>query len=147
MYAITETTALEALERCKALMPLHAAEMVHLPELMRVNMHAEHYATMDRIGAVTLLACKDDEVVGYACSVFTPHPHHAHLRLLMNDAIYVHPDHRGLCGLRLIRRMEEIGKERGAHLVCWNAQPDTPFEALLPRLEYKPLNTTYFREV
>jgi Acetyltransferase (GNAT) family len=96
-----------------------------------------------------LFAYEGADLVGYSVSIFNPsHLHYRSLAVVVNDVLYVKPEHRhGRAGLGLIRETERIAKDLGAKLLMWHAKPDTALAAILPRLAYGVQDVLFSREL
>ena len=149
MYRVEHESASRTIPHIQRLMDEHAEEMAHYPHLMPAAPDPARYQHLEEAGVLAcFLLLHGEDVVGYAVSVFVEHPHHKGLRMLMNDALYVSKAHRkGRNGISLMNHVERFGKANGVQLVTWNAQPETPLAALLPRMGYREMNTTFCKEV
>lgn len=107
------------------------------------------YERMEAAGmCFGLFAFYEEVIVGYSINYIAPMMHSRGFFTFNNDVLYVDPLFRDTpLGLRLIKRTEKLGKEKGANLMVWNAPTDTSLVKILPRLEYKPLEAVMCKEL
>lgn len=143
---IVETTLIDKLPRVRELLAEHDAEMP-FPAPLRLDV--DRYGYLERAGLlVCLAAMQGDEIVGYSVGVLCPHPHHADMLILSNDTLFLRKTERkGRAGVDLIRATERAAREHGAGMACFNAEPGTALEALMPRLGYGVRNIIFSKEV
>ena len=146
---LVETTMFDKVFNVQSLMLEHWSELVDNPQALPLKLQLERYKTLEDAGVlVCILAYEEDVIIGYSVGILLPHPHHADVLVLSNDAMFLSKSHRrGNKGTTLIKETERAAKRHGAALVAWNAQLDTSLNALLPRLGYSVANVVYKKEV
>lgn len=120
------------------LLLLHYEELTLHKDRVKLNPHWDNYACLEATShhALQIFTARDaGALVGYAVFFVQPHPHYRDLLTAHNDLLFVHPQHRGTTGLRLIRYCERQLAPH-AHKVLWHVKPGTPLAALLPKLGY-----------
>lgn len=125
------------------LLPAHYEELAKFKDIAVLEPDRKRYAEADLRGSLlTLLAYDGDEVIGYAVTYCTVPLHYGSLNSAQNDVLYVKPEYRkGMTGYRLIRLTRERAKARwGTQLLIWHTKPDTPMDALMPRLGCEKLD-------
>lgn len=142
---IVETTMLDKLPAVQALLREHWEELVLDPATMPLQLDVARYQELEAAGILLCLVAYDgEEIVGYSAGVLFNHPHHADVRMLSNDALFLRKSHRkGRNGVALIRATERAARQHGAAKVLWNAEPGTALEALLPVMGYRAMNTIF----
>lgn len=116
------------------LLYLHWDEVAKNKALMQLRPDWHRYQDLeDADKLLVLYAFEGTELVGYSCNVIDYHLHYCALKVCSNDVLFVHPDHRGTVGLRLIKETERIAKERHAELMLWHAKQDSQLDKLLRR--------------
>lgn len=127
----------------------HYQELAKNKNLAVLAPDVNKYLAMQDAGiVVTLLARKEDQLVGYSITFITKHLHYKHLVYAQNDVLFVDRSHRkGRVGIRLIKETEKICAEKGAKQIVWHAKPDTPLDMLMPALGYNTQDVMYSKEI
>lgn len=114
----------------------------------KVDANLAVYADLQDSGVMVFLGAFDgDALVGYAGAFFAPNLHYGYL-MAVNDAIFVLPEYRKKgYGIRLIREMERVAKDRGAKFMVWQAKMDSPLNKVLPRLGCRAEEINYVKEL
>lgn len=115
----------------------------------RVALDIEMYAHLQAQGLLLAMAALDDEgaLVGYACALIAPNLHYGFL-MAVNDAVFVSRSCRSRgYGLRLMREVQRVAKERGARLMVWQAKMDSSLNKVLQRLGYRAEEINYVKEL
>lgn len=119
----------------------------HVAKVMSLNLAG--YAQLQAQGMLIALVALDDDLhmVGYACALIAPNLHYGYL-MAVNDAVFVSK----LCrskgyGLRLIREVQRIAKERGAQMMVWQAKMGSSLNKVLKHLGYKMEEVVYLKEI
>lgn len=116
------------------LLYLHWDEVAKNKSLMQLRPDWQRYMQLEQAGKLFVLYAFDgDKLIGYSCNVIDYHLHYSALKVSSNDVLFVHPDHRGTCGLRLIAETERMAKDYGAELMLWHAKQDSQLDKLLRR--------------
>lgn len=82
-------------------------------------------------------------LVAYALFFFGDHPHSVSTRFAVNDAIYVHPLHRGSTGSAFIDYMEKELQNLGAQVVTYQVKTTMNWGSMLERKNFAPVDTTW----
>ncbi len=96
-------------------------------------------------GCVLLVAERDSTVIGMIGLMITPHLFSGVLTA-GELAFYVHPAHRGMTGIRLLRAAEAWASEQGAQSISMIA-PTEAVGQLYARLGYTVLETNYMKRI
>lgn len=109
----------------------------------------EIYEAAQASGVLLALgAFHEDELVGYATAVLSPHPFNPAVKMCLTDALFVSPLYRGgaLPG-RLMLTIERIAKERGAKYVMWHTRAGTRLADMLRKRGYIDADTVVMKEL
>jgi hypothetical protein len=136
MHLATETFA-QVRDEIEDLIVMHYDEIASDKHVIKLDPDWGKYESMERDNALRIFtARKDGKLVGYSVFFLVWHPHYKQNLFAQNDIVFLHPDHRGGTGVRLIRYSEEqLRKDRVDKLV-WHAKPDTALSQLLPKMGY-----------
>lgn len=93
------------------------------------------YKTMESLGRCFCVGVFDGEdMVGFAALLLNEHPHYS-TNIGVCDAIFIKREFRkGPVGLRLIRKVRELAKEKGAPGVYFSAPANSRLSILFARL-------------
>lgn len=118
-------------------------------QLMVLSPDRDTYLMLEKNNQLICIAAKINGVlVGYSVSILQYHLHYSKLLYCNNDVIYLHRNMRdNPLGLRLIKRTEQIAKERGAKLMLWHAKENTPLDQLLRRMKCKVQDIIHSKEL
>ena len=125
------------------LLPAHYEELAKFKDVASLAPDHQQYVRADLEGRLlVLLAYAGMEVIGYAVTFQSASAHYERVNLAQNDVIYVKPEYRGgLTGFRLIKTTRKRARELwGTQLLTWHTKPDTPMDALMPRMGCEKLD-------
>ena len=125
-------------------------ENVHeLREGRSINIDWSVYAELEKTGNVFGLGMfVNGTLVGYSTCLTTQHPHYAHTKVCINDALYLLPEFRkGRFGLALLKSTEDAAKETGCTSMQWHAKPDSQLYKLLGLLKYTARDIIYEKDL
>jgi len=89
-------------------------------------------------------ARKSKQLVGYFVVLLGTNIHYKDHVFASNDIIYLHKDYRkGFAGVRLIKFAEKCLKDDGVSVLLINTKIHRPFDKLLERLKFKPIERVY----
>lgn len=93
------------------------------------------YKIMESLGRCFCVGVFDDgDMVGFAALLLNEHPHYS-TNIGVCDAIFIKRERRmGQVGLRLIRKVRELAKEKGAPGVYFSAPANSRLSILFARL-------------
>jgi predicted GNAT superfamily acetyltransferase len=147
---ITRGLLAEYLPKMDELLATHWAEVGSHPNVRKLQIPREKYASLEEIGMlVSLFAHADDgTLVGYSINFLSVNMHSAETLVLQNDALYLAPQHRkGFAGIRLMRDTEQAARDAGAKLMVWHAKEQTNLDRLLIAQGYGVLDVLYSKEL
>lgn len=117
----------------------HWDEVAKNKEVMVLNPDKQAYEALEKAGMFfTLVAYRDEEVIGYSGNILYHHLHYKDLFYCLNDVLFVKKEYRNTtsAGLKLIKETEQTARALGAKLMIWHAKEQTTLAALLPRMKY-----------
>ena len=147
---IIEGSVRDHREALQPLLEAHVAELTTHPDLMTLSPDWSRYEQLeDDQRLITLYAFGDQDLIGYACTILTPHLHYSDLYCAHNDVLFVRPDYRRTAGvgLKLIAQTELLAAARGAQVMTWHAKPSTPLALLLAARHYGIQDLIFLREL
>lgn len=105
------------------------------PELGRANPRFEHYKALEAQGILSFIAAfEDDDMVGFAEVSVLKHPHFDRLIGSVGTLWLEKKARKGTAGLRLIRELMRVAKDKGAVGVYCSAPFGSRLERLYERL-------------
>jgi GNAT superfamily N-acetyltransferase len=124
-------------------------ESTRLKHLMVLKPDVLRYQALEASGSLlALVAYVDEEIVGYSLTVVSPLLHYADLIAAHNDVLFLAKAYRkSPLGPKLIRETERAAKARGASLMLWHANEDTPLTKILPHLGCKMQEIMFSKEL
>ena len=140
----------DCLEEFIALIPYHYDEVCIFDKTKtKLKPDWSVYFEMEITGRFFMMTCrKDGKMIGYYTSFLVPHTHYKDRIVSQSDTIFIKKEYRkGLIGLKLIRLAEEKLREIGVNIITLRVKTDGRLHRLMDRLEYKPFDTTYFKEI
>lgn len=128
----------EVVQEIEPLIHQHYQELVQESDRLKIEPRWQDYAALERMGFFHMFTARaDGKLAGYGAFFLNKHLHHSNLTSAVNDALFLHPDHRaGMTGIRLIRFCESELKAMGADKVCIHAKQGTSLHPILERLGY-----------
>ena len=132
MIEILPIKAIDYLSQATDLMVSHWQENESELTDQGPNPYLPMYYAMEKADMMIMLGCFEGTVmVGYAIAFVYPHPHYG-IVFAQHDVLFVRKDmRRGSLGLRLIHRVKEEAKARGARFICWHAKPGSAMDKIL----------------
>ena len=114
-----------------------------------VDPNFDLYATMARVGCLTIYTVRDDGVlVGYASYFVGMSMHSKQAGWATSDSVWINPEARRLClGRRLLRYIETDLRERGIIVSQTLAKPGSAFSRLLHSQGYVLGDLVYTRRI
>lgn len=116
----------------------HWDEIALNKALMKLKPMLDKYYQIEANGMLLIIgAYADGELVGYSVNFMNQHLHYADLWTCMNDIVFIRKDMRKTgIGAGLLKRTEELAKQRGAQMMLWHVKENTALAALMPRIGY-----------
>ncbi len=130
------------------IMPLferHWAEIALHQDKIQLAVNWETYEIIDDAGVLHIFTVRDGDVLaGYLWILAVPHLHYAENLFANCDIIYIDkPYRKGFTAHKLIKFAEEKMKEAGVSVMSMNTKIHKPFDKLLLRLGFKPIERIY----
>lgn len=123
----------------KPLLDLHYEEIANNKDVIKLNPDYDMYKKLCDGGIMRIITARDaDKLVGYCICVIRYHLHYKDSLTALNDIFYISKDYRkGLIGVKLFIKTEEILKKYGVQRVIMNTKMHHDVGAIFDRLGYK----------
>lgn len=130
---------------CKSLIELHWEEIALNKDNIKLNPDWDAYYSLEGQGKLKIFTARDgNTLVGYFVVILGNNIHYKDHLFASNDIIYLHKDFRkGFAGVRLIKFAEACLKEDGVSVLTINTKIHQPFDKVLERLKFKPIERVY----
>ena len=127
------------------LINLHWKEIALNQDKIKLNPDWEAYANLEAEGKLQVFTAREgDLLVGYFVVTLGYNIHYKDHMCASNDVIYMHKDYRkGFAGIRLIKFAEKTLREDGVSTLTINTKIHQPFDKVLERLKFKPIERVY----
>ena len=127
------------------LINLHWKEIALNQDNVKLNPDWEAYANLESEGKLQIFTAREgDLLVGYFVVTLGYNIHYKDHLCASNDVIYMHKDYRkGFAGIRLIKFAEKTLREDGVSTLTINTKIHQPFDKVLERLKFKPIERVY----
>ena len=89
---------------------------------------------------------KSSELVGYCMFIVYNHVHHSHLKVANQDVIFIKKGHRGHAS-KFVQYCDGELKKIGVEVVLQHSPAINEWNAVLERIGYSKLETTYQRRL
>ena len=124
---------------------LHWKEIALNQDNIKLNPDWEAYANLEAEGKLQIFTAREgDLLVGYFVVTLGYNIHYKDHLCASNDVIYMHKDYRkGFAGIRLIKFAERVLREDGVSTLTINTKVHQPFDKVLERLKFKPIERVY----
>jgi GNAT superfamily N-acetyltransferase len=127
------------------LINLHWKEIALNQDNIKLNPDWEAYANLESEGKLQIFTAREGDIlVGYFVVTLGYNIHYKDHLCASNDVIYMHKDYRkGFAGIRLIKFAEKVLREDGVSTLTINTKIHQPFDKVLERLKFKPIERVY----
>ena len=127
------------------LIKLHWEEIALNKDNIKLNPDWNAYHDLEVAGKLKIFTARvDSSLVGYFVVLLGNNIHYKDHVFASNDVIYLHKDYRkGFAGIRLIKFAEKCLKEDGVSVLVINTKSHKPFDKVLERLKFKPIERVY----
>jgi GNAT superfamily N-acetyltransferase len=129
----------------KPLLELHWKEIALNQDKIKLNPDWDAYHNLELTGNLKIFTARSgEELVGYFVVMLNNNIHYKDHVFASNDVIYLHKDYRkGFAGIRLIKFAEKCLKEDGVSVLLINTKSHKPFDKVLERLKFKPIERVF----
>lgn len=136
---------ISARSELEKLFPTHWRELALDQDRIPLDVDWPRYAQLERAGILLFVTLrKAGRIVGYYMGFLMPHLHYKSTVTLAMDIYWTHPDIRGgLAGRRLLRKVEEEAKARGAHKMFAVSKNHKDSSRLFAALGFSPIETVH----
>jgi GNAT superfamily N-acetyltransferase len=123
----------------KPLLENHYQEIANDKDLIKLNPDYDTYKKLCDSGIMRIITARDDGLLaGYCICVIKYHLHYRDSLTALNDIFYIQkPYRKGLIGVKLFIKTEEILKKYGVQRVVMNTKTHHDVGAIFERLGYK----------
>ena len=127
---------------------MHYDEIAPYPDLFKLKPDLEAYRNMEKAGALVIITARNDGIlVGYFLMIVRAHPHYCDVVVALEDMKFVHPNYRGITGLRMIKYAEEVARELGCKVIVQRSKAKSEHGAMYRRLGYDLLDEVYMKRL
>lgn len=130
--------------------PLIAKHYAEIPVDMGQPLEPDwkEYENQDSVGWLRAYTARDEScrLIGYAIFFLRPHQHSKNSVQAFADLLYIEPGSRGF-GHAFVKWCDEKLRSDGAKVVYHSVTPHFDFSAILTRMGYEPVGTTYARRL
>ena len=127
------------------LLEIHWKEIALNQDKIKLNPDWDAYHNLELTGNLKIFTARSgEELVGYFVVMLNNNIHYKDHVFASNDVIYLHKDYRkGFAGIRLIKFAEKCLKEDGVSVLLINTKSHKPFDKVLERLKFKPIERVF----
>ena len=139
MIEYKEETYEQVINEIKPLLENHYDEIALDKDVIKLNPDYDMYKKLCNSGAMRIITARDDgKLVGYLIALIKYHLHYKDSLTAIDDIFYVDKSYRkGLTGVKLFIKTEEILKKYGVQRVVLNTKLHHDVGAIFDRLGYK----------
>lgn len=117
-----------------------------------MNPDYERYIAAERDSKLVMFTIRDIDtaLVGHVAFVLGPHHNAKHVLLASEQVLFIHPDHRGRCVIRLLDYAEGCLRRLGVQYVTLNDKSPSggaSLAKLVGRRGYKPFAVAYMKKL
>lgn len=127
------------------LLEQHWEEIALNKDKIKLNPDWDQYELLEYDGKLKgFTARTDGKLIGYFVVIVSTGLHYKDHLFAANDVIFLHKDYRrGYTGIRLIDFAEACLKEDGVSVLTINTKIHQPFDPILERLGYSPIERVH----
>lgn len=145
MRAIQMERIADCLPDLRPLLQAHWREVAHYQDIP-LNPDFDFYRTSPNLRCVTVR--DDGELTGYAIFGVGRNKHYMDSLQSVQDVFFVHPQHRGFAGKRLIRASDAMLRAEGVQVSYHHVKEAHPVLGALLRSEgYEPVETIWAKRL
>lgn len=127
---------------------LDYAEVGVYADKIEVDPDWDHYLNLDDLGMLLCCGAYDgDTLVGYDISIISTTFHSKTVLFSISDVLWVHPDHRGSTGVRLMKFHEEECKKLGVSVMTMNFTMRNDISSMMGRMGWDHIEKTYAKYI
>jgi len=139
MIAYKEESYDNVIGEIKPLFDLHYDEIANDKDVIKLNPDYDTYKRLCDAGMIKIITARDDDkLIGYCVCIIKYHLHYKDSLTALNDIFYIAKEYRkGLIGVKLFIKTEEILKKYGVQRVAMNTKTHHDVGVIFDRLGYK----------
>ena len=149
MIEYKEETFDQVIDEIKPLLDNHYEEIALDRDVIKLNPDYETYKKLCDSGVMRIITARDDgKLVGYLIAIIKYHLHYKDSLTAFNDIFYVDKQYRkGMTGVKLFIKAEEILKKYGVQRVAMNTKLHHDVGAIFDRLGYKETERVFTKMI
>lgn len=144
MIAFAREPVASVVEEIKPLLALHYHEIAHFQDIP-LDPDWEFYLRAPMVRVFT--ARHGHELVGYGVFFVAPNKHYRSSLQAVQDILFVHPEHRGMTGFRLLRYCDRQLRAEGVQVVYHHVKLAHDFGGLLKAMKYEPTDMLWAKRL
>lgn len=120
-----------------------------LPLPFKLKPDFEQYQNLENLGALLIITAREnEELLGYFVMTLSPNLNEAGQLIAFGVTLFLRKEFRkGLLGVRLIKKGEEVAKQKGAKCVMIASQEISPIDKLLTLRGYSPTERIFAKRI
>ena len=143
-----ENITTDLIREAAPLLKAHYEEVAWKQDKIPLDVDWEKYRVLDHAGSLVCYTGRvGGRLVAYSVFFLSRHPHYNSTRYAKNDIIFVHPEHRGMSGTRLIKYCEKQLIDLGVDVITYHVKTILDWGPLLERMEHDKVETCYSKWV
>jgi hypothetical protein len=149
MIEYKEETFDQVIDEIKPLLENHYEEIALNKDAIKLNPDYGIYKSLCDSGVMRVITARDDgKLVGYCVCIIKYHLHYKDSLTAFNDIFYISKDYRkGLTGVKLFIKTEEILKKYGVQRVSMNTKVHHDVGVIFDRLGYKETERVFTKMI
>lgn len=132
-------------DEAQELIELHWEEIALNKGAIKLNPDWDAYASLEEAGKLSIFTVRSSgKLVGYFVVFVGTNLHYKDHLFAVNDILFLRKEYRrGMCGAKLIKFAEKSLAEDGVSVLNINTKIHQPFDGLLERLGFNPIERVY----
>lgn len=120
-----------------------------LPLPFKLKPDWKQYEALENADILSIITARDNgELLGYFVLIHTPNLNSEGENTSFGATLFLRKEYRkGLLGIRLIKKGEEVANNRGDSCIMISSQAIRPIDKLLELRQYKPTETIFAKRV
>ena len=149
MIEYKEETFDQVIDEIKPLLEDHYDEIALDKEAIKLNPDYGIYKSLCDSGVMRVITARDgNKLVGYCVCIIKYHLHYKDSLTAFNDIFYISKEYRkGLTGVKLFIKTEEILKKYGVQRIAMNTKVHHDVGAIFDRLGYKETERVFTKMI
>lgn len=108
----------------------------------------ERYLSLENVHMTSLFTAREEgKLVGYALFITCAHLQYSNTIWAQQDVMWMHPEHRGIASVNFIQYVDQTLKSDNVDVVLRHVNVMRDYSRTLERMGYKPVETSYIKEL